>query len=75
MVSRALGPLAVMQQSGVVPDIIIYSAAVNACEKGTQWQRALGPLAMMQQSGLMPSVIAYSAAVSACLQRLTKCSH
>jgi pentatricopeptide repeat domain-containing protein 1 len=55
-----------MQLSGLMPSVIAYSAAVSACEKGTQWQQAIGLLAFMQQSGLAPDVITYNAAVRAC---------
>jgi hypothetical protein len=33
-----------MQQSHRLPDVVTYSAAISACEKGEQWQEALGAL-------------------------------
>jgi pentatricopeptide repeat domain-containing protein 1 len=63
---QALGPLALLQQSGLVLDVIAYSAAVSAGVKGTRRQQALDLLAMMLQSGVVPKVIAYDAAGSAC---------
>jgi pentatricopeptide repeat domain-containing protein 1 len=43
-----------MLQSGLVPDVITYNAALIACEKGEQWQQALELLAVMLQAGLRP---------------------
>jgi hypothetical protein len=63
---QALGPLALLQQSGLVLDVIAYSAAVSAGVKGTRRQQALDLLAMVLQSGVVPKVIAYDAAGSAC---------
>ena len=55
-----------MRQRGLEPDVITYSAAISACEKGSQWERALELLDEMRQRGLEPDVITYSAAISAC---------
>jgi pentatricopeptide repeat domain-containing protein 1 len=55
-----------MLLSGLVPDAVIYNAAVSACEKGAQGQQAFRLLAVMQPSGLVPDVIIYNAAVNAC---------
>ena len=41
-----------MQQYGLVPEVITYSAAISACEKGAQWENALGLLAEMEKRGL-----------------------
>jgi hypothetical protein len=30
-----------MERPGLVPDVISYSAALSACEKGSQWSTAL----------------------------------
>jgi pentatricopeptide repeat protein len=30
-----------MQQRGCVPDVVSYTALINACAKGCQWYRAL----------------------------------
>ena len=43
---QALGLLAVMQQTAVLPNVISYNAAISACDNGRQWQQALGLLAM-----------------------------
>merc|ERR1712190_431614 len=54
------------QLRGLVPDVITYSAAISACEKGQRPQEALHLLQEMQLRGLVPDVITYSAAISAC---------
>ena len=55
-----------MQLRGLVPDVITYSAAISACEKGQQPQHALQLLQEMQYKGIVPNVISYSEAISAC---------
>ena len=55
-----------MQVAGVVADIITYSAAISACEKGQQWQRAMDFLGQVRAAGMVLNVITYSAAISAC---------
>merc|ERR1712070_203271 len=57
-----------MQGRGVQPNIITWSAAISACEKGAQWERALELFEEMQQRGVEPNVITWSAAISACQQ-------
>ena len=47
-------------------DVITYSAAISACEKGQQWRLALGLLAEMAFVKVAKHVITYSAAISAC---------
>ena len=42
---RALELLHEMQQWGWQPNVIRYSAAISACEKGGQWVRCVGALA------------------------------
>ena len=49
-----------------MPDVITYSTAINACEKGQQPRQALELLNQMQHRRLMQDVITYSAAISAC---------
>ena len=46
-------------------NVITYSAAITACEKGQQWQIALELLAEMTFAKVGRSVIAFSAAISA----------
>ena len=38
---RALELLTEMGRRGVAPNVITYSAAVSACEKGSLWRQAL----------------------------------
>ena len=52
-----------MQQADLVPNVISYSAAISACEKGEQWQEALGLLAKMQKGEWVLKVISHSAAI------------
>jgi pentatricopeptide repeat domain-containing protein 1 len=61
-----LGLLDAMQQAGLQPNLISYSAAISACAKGGSWARALSLLAEMRTAGHEPNVISYSAAMSAC---------
>ena len=45
---NALGLVEEVQQKGLEPDVITYSAAISACEKGQQWQCALRLLESVQ---------------------------
>ena len=47
---QALGLLASLPQTAILPNVISLSAAINACERDLQWQQALGLLALMQQT-------------------------
>merc|ERR1712226_930698 len=58
--------LAPVQRHALAPDVITYSAAISACEKGKQPQTAMSLLASMQRHGLTPNAIAYKAAISSC---------
>ena len=55
-----------MQAAGAWANVITYSAAISACEKGQQWQRALQLLEEMQAAGVWANAITYNAASSAC---------
>ena len=55
-----------LQLRGLLPDVITYSAAISACEKGHKPHQALHLLQELQLRGLLPNVITYSAAISAC---------
>ena len=55
-----------MEQQGVVPIAITYSALISACEKGTQPERALKVFAAMVQQRVVPDIITYNALISAC---------
>lgn len=47
------------------PNVITYSAAISACDKGGQYDRALGLLSEMIGLGLEADVVSYNAAISA----------
>ena len=51
----SLLPLEGMPQRDLKPDVISYSAATGACEKGGQWRRALAVLEGMPQRALTPT--------------------
>ena len=54
------------QLRGLLLNVITYSAAISACEKGQKPQQALHLLQELQLRGLLPNVTTYSAAISAC---------
>ena len=55
-----------MRSSWQEPDVISYSAAISACEKGLQCEEALSLLPKMRNSWQEPNVISYNVAISAC---------
>merc|ERR1712174_165257 len=55
-----------MKRNNVWPDVISYSAAISACEKGGETAKALEIFDEMKQNNVWPDVISYSAAISAC---------
>eukprot|EP00973_Karenia_brevis_P034680 4785837-Karenia_brevis.AAC.1 len=55
-----------MCSRGLSPDVISFSAAISACEKGGQWQRVAPLLNEMRSRGLSPDVISFNGAISAC---------
>ena len=55
-----------MTMKGIQPDVITYSAAISACEKGIQLEKALEFMEDMTMKGIDPDVITYYAAISAC---------
>ena len=57
-----------MRRIGGTPDVISFSAAVSACEKGGQWERALSIFDQMRNAGVMPDMISSSATISACVK-------
>jgi pentatricopeptide repeat protein len=52
-----------MEERGIQPNVISYSAAISACEKGRQYQKALDLLSKMEERGIQLNVISYSAAI------------
>eukprot|EP00973_Karenia_brevis_P071854 9985775-Karenia_brevis.AAC.1 len=55
-----------LRREGLLPDMITFSAAISACEKGGQWERVAPLLDEMRRKDLVPNVISFSAAISAC---------
>jgi len=55
-----------MQQKGVLPDVIMYSASIHACEKGTLAERALEIFENMLRQSAVPDSITHTALISAC---------
>ncbi|CAM9738958.1 unnamed protein product, partial [Ectocarpus sp. 12 AP-2014] len=47
------------------PNVICFSSAITACEKGGEWRKALHLLLKMINSGIEPDTIAYNASISA----------
>ena len=50
----------------LTPNVVSWSAAISACEKGKQWEGALGLLQEMVHQLLTPNVVSWSAAISSC---------
>ena len=63
---RALALLDEMRESGVMPNVFHYSAAITACEKCGQWRRGLALLDEMRASRVTPNDYSFNAAISAC---------
>merc|ERR1712176_1285716 len=60
-----------MQEAGVTPNVISYSAAISACEKGLQWELALKLFGEMREAGVAPDC----ATLQALMQVLVSVSH
>ncbi|CAE8596114.1 unnamed protein product [Polarella glacialis] len=55
-----------MPQMKCNPNVVSYSSAISACEKGGQWQLAMELLAEMPEKRISPNEVSYNAAISAC---------
>ena len=53
------------EQCQMKPDLVSYSAAISACEKGTRTDRALGLLQHALDRGLEPDLICFHASIGA----------
>jgi pentatricopeptide repeat protein len=53
-------------QSRLVPEANCYTAVIDACSRGGQWQIAVELLRAMPQQGIKADVKCYSAAIDAC---------
>ena len=51
---------------GRVLDVFHYSAGINACAKGRQWEQALLLLDAMARNGVPPDCVCFNGAISAC---------
>ena len=49
-----------------------FSAAISACEKGSQWQQALAVLQAMERTQLSPNEVTFGAAIAACERAVKK---
>ena len=47
-------------------DVFHYSAAINACAKGRQWEQAMLLLDTMNKNGVPPDCVCFNGAISAC---------
>jgi pentatricopeptide repeat protein len=53
-------------QRRFTPDLLSYSAAIDACAKEGQWQQAVSCLSTMQDRGILPDVVAYTTVLHVC---------
>jgi pentatricopeptide repeat protein len=63
------GPLQIfleIKQRGMKPNVIAYSAALIACEKGARPEQALQLFEKMKERGFQPNVSTYSVVIIAC---------
>jgi pentatricopeptide repeat domain-containing protein 1 len=58
-----------MKEANVTPNVITYTALINACGKGGQWEEALKLLDAMEEDKVTPDTITYNALINACEQR------
>ena len=65
-ITIALSLLDEMRVAAVAPNVISYSAAISACEKGGRWEQAVSLLDEMREAGVLPNVVSFNAAISAC---------
>ena len=54
---HAVGLLLSKRHTDSLADVINYSSAISACEKGEHWQRAIGLLVEMGNYDFLPNVI------------------
>ena len=55
-----------MMHQLLTPNVVSWTAAISACEKGKEWEGALGLLQVMMQQLLIPNFVSWNAAISAC---------
>ena len=54
-----------MQQQGLTPDVVTYTAVISAYEKGGQWRLALSAYEQMRDRGCRPDAIVFNAIIDA----------
>lgn len=64
--TKVLSELKKMRGLGIEPNVVVYDAAISACEKLGRWNKALSLLEEMRDAGILPSASTYTAAISAC---------
>ena len=57
-----------MLRKSPAPNVVSYSSAIGAGEKGTRWEEALRLLQEMLRNSLPPDVVSHIAAICACEQ-------
>ena len=55
-----------MRETEAIADVMNFSAAISACEKGGQWEQALELLPKMHDTGTTTKVTSFAPAISAC---------
>ena len=66
MPQKTLGLVVAIQRRAMSPDVITFSSAISACEKGRLRQEAQGLMVAIQRQALSPDIITFNAAISAC---------
>jgi len=71
--ARAVLLLAVLVRDRLVPDAVVYNAAISSCAEGGNWRWALHMLRELGDSSLSPTVITYNAVGTACVRAAEWC--
>ena len=72
---QTLDLLAEMRRINLAPDVIIYNAAIRACEKCKQWQHAFCSLAETRSGTVLRNVTTYNSVISASENCQQGCRH
>merc|ERR1711933_99119 len=68
MGENAVGWLFKAQEARLKPEIITYSAVINACAKSGDMEKAVEWLSKAQQARLKPEIITYNTVINACAE-------
>jgi len=63
---QALDCLEWMRQYGIVANVRIYSAAINACARAGRLEEAKAVFLHSQKAGVRPNVVLYTSLIHAC---------